>query len=54
MQKREAFPVKKEEVEETFAKLAPKAKAEVKKPKVSGPSNLYPRPYILEAVWRGC
>ncbi|OEH75059.1 formin homology 2 domain-containing protein [Cyclospora cayetanensis] len=33
-QKREAFHVKKEDVEETFAKLAPKAKTEVKKPKV--------------------
>ncbi|CDJ39733.1 hypothetical protein ETH_00024605 [Eimeria tenella] len=33
-QKRESFPVKKEDVEETFAKLAPKAKTEVKKPKV--------------------
>ncbi|CDI80128.1 hypothetical protein EAH_00049260, partial [Eimeria acervulina] len=33
-QKRESFPVKKEDVEETFAKVAPKAKTEVKKPKV--------------------
>ena len=34
-QKRESFPVKKEDVEETFAKVAPKAKTEVKKPKVN-------------------
>ncbi|XP_026191546.1 protein cappuccino [Cyclospora cayetanensis] len=34
LKKREAFHVKKEDVEETFAKLAPKAKTEVKKPKV--------------------